>query len=87
MYDFSELSALIVAELSDPNFERRMHGSKSTHSAGCHGPMCRKALKDKANLRRRRRGAPSIPRTPESIAVDQFIQQVIDAHQEVKKGA
>jgi hypothetical protein len=33
----------VEAELADERFATRKHGSRATHSAGCHGPLCRRA--------------------------------------------
>lgn len=38
-----ELSPDVEAELSDEKFKNRKHGSRATHTAGCHGPLCRRA--------------------------------------------
>lgn len=46
----------IIAELSDPKFITRTHGSRGTHNDGCKGPMCRKANRDR--MRVVKNGAP-----------------------------
>ena len=44
---FKELVAAVDAELEDPNFVNRTHGSMSAYNKGCKGPMCTKANTDR----------------------------------------
>lgn len=38
-------------ELEDPKYITRKHYSRSTYAQGCHGPLCRKAEKDRGRGR------------------------------------
>lgn len=51
MLEKPRLALDVEAELADERFLNRKHGSRATHSAGCHGPLCRRA----ETLRGRRR--------------------------------
>lgn len=33
----------ILAELTDPEHVKRLHGKRPCYTAGCHGPLCRRA--------------------------------------------
>lgn len=35
----------------DPRFKGRQHYSRSTYALGCHGPLCRKAERDRTRRR------------------------------------
>ena len=53
----------VLAELQDPAFEGRIHGTRNAAAlGGCHGPMCRKYHRDKARRRRARMTGKSIPK-------------------------
>lgn len=41
----------VVEELNDPKYASRRHGSRATYALKCHGPLCRKAERDRARLR------------------------------------
>jgi len=79
----------ILDELKDPEFATRTHGKRSTHSAGCHGPLCRKAERDASHQRYRRRrqaeGAVVTSFPPSEVrARDAFLGRVIEWHQDTK---
>lgn len=41
----------VKAELSDPHFASRRHGSRATYALGCRGPLCKKKERDRARIR------------------------------------
>lgn len=48
---WDEMTEDIRAELLDPEYASRTHGSRSTYADGCHGPLCREAERIRANSR------------------------------------
>lgn len=46
-----ELRAEIGKELIDEKFLTRVHYSRATYAAGCHGPLCKKAERDRGRKR------------------------------------
>lgn len=42
-------------ELEDERFTTRSHYSRATYALGCHGPLCRKAERDRGRKRNERR--------------------------------
>ncbi len=49
-----ELELAVKAEVNDPEFRRRKHGSRRTADDGCKGPLCRKARNDHYRERMRK---------------------------------
>lgn len=47
----------VVAELNDPRFGNRQHGTRRTNELGCSGPMCRLIEKRRGRLRTQRKAA------------------------------
>lgn len=45
----------IQDELADPKYSTRKHYSRATYALGCHGPLCRKAEKDRGRQRNENR--------------------------------
>lgn len=45
---WSKLSEEIFEELTDERYSRLKHNSNATYARGCHGPLCRKAERDRA---------------------------------------
>jgi hypothetical protein len=43
----------VVIELLDVRFVNRTHASRATYAIGCHGPLCRKAERDRGRPRQR----------------------------------
>lgn len=41
----------IREELTNPEFISRKHCSRATYALGCHGPLCRKAERDRSRIR------------------------------------
>lgn len=47
----ADLPEDVLEELSDPRFSHRKHYSRSTYALKCHGPLCRKAERDRGRGR------------------------------------
>jgi hypothetical protein len=47
----------ILEELQDAEFASRQHYSRATYAEGCHGPLCRKAERDRGRERNEKRAA------------------------------
>lgn len=45
----------IREELEDPEYSSRQHYSRATYALGCHGPLCRKAERDRGRNRNEQR--------------------------------
>lgn len=56
-----ELWVLILDEVCDPEYLTRGHHNVGTYDKGCHGPLCRKALREH-KMRRRKNGSTYTPR-------------------------
>lgn len=41
----------VRAEIEDPRFATRRHGSRATSALGCSGPLCKKAERDRMRKR------------------------------------
>ena len=54
----------VKAELEDPKYGNRSHGSGGTSAKGCHGPLCKKRERDK----RRQRTANKAKREGREVA-------------------
>jgi hypothetical protein len=52
---WDELPDDILAELNDERFTNRQHYSRATSALKCHGPLCRKAERDRERIRSQRR--------------------------------
>lgn len=46
-------------ELEDEEYATRKHYSRATYALGCHGPLCRKAERDRGRGRNERRAKDS----------------------------
>lgn len=75
----NELAAEVAAELSDERFAGKRHYDRNRYAEGCHGPLCKKAERDRANAKyaannpnRKRR-----PRKADAIVRDAYLDQVI----------
>lgn len=53
------LPADVRAELEDAEYATRKHHSRATYALGCHGPLCRKAERDRGRGRTERRAKDS----------------------------
>lgn len=74
-----ELPEDIRAELEDPEFITRKHYSRATYALGCHGPLCRKAERDRGRLRNEERAgedySPALGiRVPDPDNIDEIIE-------------
>ena len=62
-----ELIVEVLAEIEEVKYLTLSHGKRSTYSAGCRGPLCRKAERDRGLPRMRevkgieREGIPDTP--------------------------
>jgi hypothetical protein len=72
----------VMDEILDPEFDEMTHGNKHSYSAGCRGPLCRKAERDACARRYRARAdrevkdyAPRRKAYPE-----EWLQEMIDWH-------
>lgn len=45
----------VRAELEDEDYATRKHYSRATYALGCHGPLCRKAERDRGRDRNAKR--------------------------------
>ena len=45
----------IIQEINDPKYKSRQHYSRATYAEGCHGPLCRKAERDRGRERNEKR--------------------------------
>ena len=50
-------NADIFLELNDEKFISRQHYSRATYALGCHGPLCRKAERDRGRKRTEQKAA------------------------------
>lgn len=48
-----DLPADVLDEIQDEEYINRTHGRRSTYAVGCHGPLCRKAERDRGRPRMR----------------------------------
>lgn len=49
----------IVEELNDEKFISRQHYSRATYALGCHGPLCRRAERDRGRQRTQKKAEDS----------------------------
>ena len=52
---WDELPEDVHDELTDERFTGRKHYKRATYAKGCHGPLCRKAEKDRGRERNEQR--------------------------------
>lgn len=81
----------IRAELEDEDYASRSHYSRSTYALGCHGPLCRKAERDRGRGRNERRaedaGRDYRPNHEQRLEDDALLDQVIEWHRGVRANA
>ena len=75
----------VLEELNDPRFATRMHYSRSTYAMGCHGPLCRRAERDRERKRTEARalaaGREYIPNmTAREVERDALLNRIIGVH-------
>lgn len=82
-----DLGAQVMDELLDDRFDTFTHGNKGTSSAGCKGPLCRKAERDACARRyRRRKGGEVREYAPrEGAYPEEWLQSILDWHKEERK--
>lgn len=51
MFDLEQIWYEVCEELLNRNLQGRTHGNSRTYDAGCSGPICRKATRDRARRR------------------------------------
>ena len=54
-----QLPADVRKELSDVEYSTRRHYSRATYALGCHGPLCRKAERDRGRGRNEQKAVSS----------------------------
>ena len=52
---WSELPDDVREEITNERYKNRKHYSRSTYAEGCHGPLCRKAERDRGRKRNAKR--------------------------------
>lgn len=52
--DHVEVVEQVKAEIANPEYSGRTHGKPATRNAGCTGPLCKKALRDRMRPEMRR---------------------------------
>jgi hypothetical protein len=82
----SALAMQIMNELSDPVYAARKHGTRTTFDAGCNGPLCAKANRDRSRwLYLQKNPTPKRNRPgSKNPELDKFLDEVIRNHQEGK---
>ncbi len=49
--ELADLWKALIIELMDEDYIGRRHENRRTYDAGCHGPMCRKAIREHGRRR------------------------------------
>jgi hypothetical protein len=89
-------NADIVEELRDEEYASRQHYSRSTYASGCHGPLCRKAERDRGRKRNEQRAieagrsySPAVDDEPSArdILLDMVIHWHLTHPDEVERRA
>ena len=79
----------IREELLDPEFTSRSHYSRSTYALGCHGPLCRKAERDRGRHRNAFKaevdGRKYRPNYDVRIEDDELLEKVIAWHKKQRR--
>ena len=79
-----ELPDDVREELSHPDYASRSHYSRSTYALGCHGPLCRKAERDRGRGRNERRakedGREYRPNLDVRVEDDVLLDRIIAWH-------
>lgn len=76
----------IISELEDLEYITRRHHSRATYALGCHGPLCRKAERDRGVSRNKQRAAlesrPYIPQLEKRAGRerDELLDKVVAWH-------
>lgn len=81
----SNLPDDVKFELEDKRYGDRTHGTRATYAEGCHGPLCRKAERDRGRKRHESRqmaaGKIVTPRPPgDAQARDSLLDRITEAH-------
>jgi hypothetical protein len=73
----------VKAELDNPKFATRRHGSRATSALGCDGPLCKKAERDRMRrrnqLKAQQAGREFRPRT-RKYDRDALLEAIYDWH-------
>lgn len=83
---WADLPEDVYFEITDPRYINRSHGKKATSSAGCNGPLCRKAARESKERQReslaREMGQPikRYKKTPERVALDELLNKILAWH-------
>jgi hypothetical protein len=76
----TELARLVAVEIADERFFGQKHHDRNTYANGCHGPLCRKAERDRAREKYAANNPGHKPRQrkPEDIVRDAYLNQVVE---------
>ena len=86
--DLNELAPDVAAELADPHFLTRTHGKKATYQAGCRGPLCRKAERERKRASYRRNKGKVLEYPPRhERARDWYLEKVQREHEAIRAQA
>jgi len=82
-----KLPADVRKELSDPEFGTRKHHSRATYALGCHGPLCRKAERDRGRSRNEQRalnnGRAYVPNNDIRLEENQLLEEIIEWYEDL----
>lgn len=75
----------VVAEITDPVYLNRTHGTPACYAKGCRGPLCQKGERDKQERRRRKQaekdGREYVAFGPHPARHrDELLEEILDWH-------
>jgi hypothetical protein len=73
------LDALI--EVTDEKFDGLVHGRRATYKRGCHGPLCKKDMRDYGRVYQRAKFRPERTRDTYKQRFDEILNLVLKAYQ------
>jgi hypothetical protein len=69
----------VLGELVDSKYTGLSHGQRSTYKRGCHGPLCRKAMRDYGRTYQREKFKPAKTRDTYKQRFDEMLDLIIKA--------